>query len=109
MTENARGAVATAMRGMSQIHSRGYGLSMKNPIYVSIAFGKAERNVVCCLFKKDGHETCFTVEYGGENAPTLSLAEIGALPTEDVAEPGALSPDDVAEIGALLHEDTKKQ
>ncbi|MDR1037132.1 MAG: PD-(D/E)XK nuclease domain-containing protein [Deltaproteobacteria bacterium] len=51
MSENARGSVAAAIRGMHQIHSRGYGLSMKNPILVSIAIGKAERNIMCCLFK----------------------------------------------------------
>jgi hypothetical protein len=98
MSENARGAVTAAMGGMNQILSRGYGLSMKNPILVSISIGKAERNIVCCLFKKDGHETCISVEYGGENAPSRSHAEMGALSPDDVAEIGALSPDDVAEI-----------
>jgi hypothetical protein len=109
MSENARGAVTAAMGGMNQIHGRGYGLSMKNPVLVSISIGKAESNIVCCLFKKDGHETCITVEYGGENAPSLSHAEMGSLQTEDVAEIGALSPDDAAEIGALPHEDTERQ
>jgi hypothetical protein len=83
MSENARGAVTAAMGGMNQIHGRGYGLPMKNPVLVSVAIGKAERNIVCCLFKKDGHEACITVEYGGENAPSLSHVEMGALPPED--------------------------
>jgi hypothetical protein len=94
MSKNARGAVAAAMRGMHQIHSRGYGLSMKNPILVSIVIGRAERNIVCCLFEKDGHEACITVEYGGEDAPSLSHVEIGALPPQDVAENGPISPED---------------
>ncbi|MDR1036235.1 MAG: AAA family ATPase, partial [Deltaproteobacteria bacterium] len=94
MSENARGAVAAAKRGMGQIHSRGYGLSMKNPILISISIGRSERNIVCCLFKKNGGEACFTVEYGGDNAPSLSHVEIGALPPEDVAGIGALPSDD---------------
>ncbi|MDR1038540.1 MAG: PD-(D/E)XK nuclease domain-containing protein [Deltaproteobacteria bacterium] len=92
ISENARGAVAAAMRGMHQIHSRGYGLSMKNPILVSIAIGKAERNIVCCLFKKDGHEKCITVEFGEENAPSFSHVEIGALPHEDTEPPENTGP-----------------
>jgi hypothetical protein len=95
MSKNAGGAVAVAMRGMHQIHSRGYGLSMKNPILVSIVIGRAERNIVCCLFKKDGHEACITVGYGGEDAPSLSRVEIGALPPEDTEPPeDTVPPDD---------------
>jgi hypothetical protein len=88
--ENDRDAVAAAMRGMHQIHSRGYGLSLDNPIFVSIAIDRAKRNIACCLLKKDGHETSVTVEYGDNETPYLSQTEIGALPSADTGNPEAL-------------------
>jgi hypothetical protein len=62
MTKNAKGADNAVREGMLQIHQRGYGLASKNPIFVSIAIGKAERNIVGCLFQKDGHETPVRIE-----------------------------------------------
>ncbi|MDR1036095.1 MAG: ATP-binding protein [Deltaproteobacteria bacterium] len=60
MAENAGGAAVAVRNGMKQIHGRGYGLASKDPIFVSLAFGKAEKNIVGCIFEKDGKET--TVE-----------------------------------------------
>jgi hypothetical protein len=62
MARNAKGADKAVREGMLQIHRRGYGLASKNPIFVSIAIGKAERNVVGCLFQKDGHETTVKID-----------------------------------------------
>ncbi|MDR1036163.1 MAG: AAA family ATPase [Deltaproteobacteria bacterium] len=61
MTKNARGAVATVREGMKQIRSVGYVPDSKNPVLVSIAIGRAERNIVGCLFEKDGHESVVKV------------------------------------------------
>jgi hypothetical protein len=57
MAKNARGATVAARNGMRQIHERGYGLASKDPVFVSLAFGKAEKNIVGCIFEKDGQET----------------------------------------------------
>jgi hypothetical protein len=62
MAKNARGASAAARKGMDQIHERGYGLASRDPIFVSLAFGKAEKNIVGCIFEKDGQETVVEVE-----------------------------------------------
>jgi hypothetical protein len=62
MAKNANGATAAVREGMNQIHERGYGLSSKDPIFVSIAVGKAERNIVGCLFEKGGQETSVEIK-----------------------------------------------
>ncbi|MDR1035739.1 MAG: PD-(D/E)XK nuclease domain-containing protein [Deltaproteobacteria bacterium] len=62
MLENARGANTAIRKGMLQIRQRGYGLASKYPVFVSIAIGKAERNIVGCIFEKDGQETVIDVE-----------------------------------------------
>ncbi|MDR1037230.1 MAG: ATP-binding protein [Deltaproteobacteria bacterium] len=60
MAKNARDANVAVRNGMKQIHEKGYGLASKDPIFVSLAFGKAEKNIVGCIFEKNGQET--TVE-----------------------------------------------
>jgi hypothetical protein len=62
MAKNARGATVAARNGMKQIHERGYGLASKDPIFVSLAFGKAEKNIVGCIFEKDGQDTTVEVK-----------------------------------------------
>jgi hypothetical protein len=57
MAENADGADAAARAGMDQISKKDYGKASERPVLVSIAIGREERNIVACLFEKDGHET----------------------------------------------------
>jgi hypothetical protein len=57
MTKNARGAAQAARAGMKQIHARGYGRASDRPVLVSLAIGREERNVVGCLFERDGQVT----------------------------------------------------
>jgi hypothetical protein len=57
VTKNAKGAARAARAGMDQIHRRGYGGASETPVLVSLAVGKEERNIVGCLFKKNGRET----------------------------------------------------
>ncbi|MDR1036129.1 MAG: ATP-binding protein [Deltaproteobacteria bacterium] len=62
MAKNASGANVAVRNGMKQIHERGYGLASKDPIFVSLAFGKAEKNIVGCIFEKDGKETAVEIK-----------------------------------------------
>ncbi|MDR1037605.1 MAG: PD-(D/E)XK nuclease domain-containing protein [Deltaproteobacteria bacterium] len=62
MTKNSRGADHAVREGMNQIHTRGYGRSSDNPILVSLAIGREERNIVGCLFERDGQERKVEVE-----------------------------------------------
>ncbi|MDR1314082.1 MAG: ATP-binding protein, partial [Deltaproteobacteria bacterium] len=64
MTENANGAATAARAGMDQIHGRGYGQASEAPVLVSLAIGKAERNIVGCIFKRDGRETALEFQDG---------------------------------------------
>jgi hypothetical protein len=54
MTKNSRGAAQAARTGIKQIHARGYGRASDHPILVSLAIGREERNIVGCLFERDG-------------------------------------------------------
>jgi hypothetical protein len=47
---------------MVQMLRKGYGLSSPRPIRVSLAIGKAERNIVACRFKGDGKETAVRIK-----------------------------------------------
>ncbi|MDR1039973.1 MAG: PD-(D/E)XK nuclease domain-containing protein [Deltaproteobacteria bacterium] len=60
--KNARGGAAAAKAGMVQMLRKCYGLSSPRPIRVSLAFGKAERNIVACRFKGDGKETVVKIQ-----------------------------------------------
>ncbi|MDR1082057.1 MAG: ATP-binding protein [Deltaproteobacteria bacterium] len=62
VSDDARGAAAAVRAGMDQIHERGYGRATDNPVLVSLAVGRAERNIVGCLFERDGQETAVEVE-----------------------------------------------
>jgi hypothetical protein len=64
ISENAGGAARAVREGMKQIRGRGYGRASGTPVLVSIAIGRAERNVAGCLYEKDGRET--EVEIGIE-------------------------------------------
>jgi hypothetical protein len=64
ITENAKGAAAASRSGMDQIHRRGYGGASETPVLVSLAIGKAERNIVGCIFKRNGRETALRIEAG---------------------------------------------
>jgi hypothetical protein len=84
MARNAKGADKAVREGMLQIHHGGYGLASKNHILVSIAIGKAERNVVGCLFEKDGHETAVKIEdRAATEKPSPSGEKPNALPPGD--------------------------
>jgi hypothetical protein len=72
LSKNAKGGPAAVREGMDHIHERGYGLASKNPIFVSVAIGRAERNIVCCLFEKDGHETFVKVDLKDKAKPSIS-------------------------------------
>ncbi|MDR1082026.1 MAG: ATP-binding protein [Deltaproteobacteria bacterium] len=58
MSDDIAGGHKAARAGMIQIHDRGYGLASGNPVLVSLAIGRKERNIVSCLFEKNGHEMC---------------------------------------------------
>ncbi|MDR1035735.1 MAG: PD-(D/E)XK nuclease domain-containing protein [Deltaproteobacteria bacterium] len=62
MTKNSRGAAQTVRAGMKQINARGYGRASDRPILVSLAIGREERNIVGCLFERDGQVTKVRVE-----------------------------------------------
>jgi hypothetical protein len=64
MAENADGADAAVRAGMDQIIKKDYGEASERPVLVSIAIGREERNIVACLFEKDGRETA--VEFDGK-------------------------------------------
>ncbi|MDR1039933.1 MAG: ATP-binding protein [Deltaproteobacteria bacterium] len=70
IVKNARGGSAAAKAGMAQMLGKGYGLSSLRPIRVSLAIGKAERNIVACRFKGDGEET--VVKIRGSEKPASS-------------------------------------
>ncbi|MDR1036052.1 MAG: ATP-binding protein [Deltaproteobacteria bacterium] len=81
ISKNAKGADKAVREGMLQIHSRGCGLASKNPILVSIAIGKSERNVVGCLFQKDGQETTVNIEdRAAKEKPSPSGKKSNKLP-----------------------------
>ncbi|MDR1312524.1 MAG: ATP-binding protein [Deltaproteobacteria bacterium] len=67
IAKNAKGA-ARATRatraGMDQIRRKGYGGASETPVLVSLAVGKAERNIVGCLFKRNGRETALKIMAG---------------------------------------------
>ncbi|MDR1312940.1 MAG: ATP-binding protein [Deltaproteobacteria bacterium] len=62
--ENAKRAARAARAGMEQIRRRGYGGASETPVLVSLAVGKAERNIVGCLFKRNGRETALKIKDG---------------------------------------------
>jgi hypothetical protein len=64
ISENANGAARAARSGMDQIYSRGYGGASETPVLVSLAVGKAERNIVGCIFKRNGRETALEFKDG---------------------------------------------
>jgi hypothetical protein len=57
MAEDVIGGPEAALAGMMQIRDRGYGLASGNPILVSLAIGRKERNIVVSIFEMDGQET----------------------------------------------------
>jgi hypothetical protein len=64
ITENANGAARAARAGMDQIHGRGYGGASETHVLVSLAVGKEERNIVGCIFERNGRETSLEFEDG---------------------------------------------
>ncbi|MDR1315012.1 MAG: AAA family ATPase, partial [Deltaproteobacteria bacterium] len=64
ITENAKGAARATRAGMDQIHRRGYGGASETPVLVSLAVGKEERNIVGCIFERNGRETSLKFEDG---------------------------------------------
>jgi hypothetical protein len=65
MADDASGGREAACAGMSQMRRQKYGRASKNPVSVSIAIGRNERNIVACLFAIDGREMC-VYPVGGE-------------------------------------------
>jgi hypothetical protein len=59
MTDDVSGGPEAALDGMMQIRDRGYGLASVNPVLVSLAVGRRERNAVAFIFEKDGRGMCF--------------------------------------------------
>ncbi|MDR1039290.1 MAG: ATP-binding protein [Deltaproteobacteria bacterium] len=67
-TEDGQTGENAALAGMTQIHDRRYGRAFKNPIFVSLAIGREERNIVACRFEIDGTES--TVQIHDPEKPT---------------------------------------
>ncbi|MDR1041751.1 MAG: AAA family ATPase [Deltaproteobacteria bacterium] len=66
MTDDVGGADKAVKAGMVQMREKGCGRSRKEPILVSLAIGRRERNIVACLFKKDGQETAVEIKAAGK-------------------------------------------
>jgi hypothetical protein len=68
MSEDVLGADDAVRAGMLQIDERGYGRSYKDPILVSLAVGRKERNIVACVFKmgRSGSETAVEIWVPGK-------------------------------------------
>ncbi|MDR1314605.1 MAG: hypothetical protein LBQ12_13185 [Deltaproteobacteria bacterium] len=64
ISENAKGAARAARDVMDQIRRRGYAGASETPVLVSLAVGKAERNIVGCLFMGNGGETALMLRDG---------------------------------------------
>jgi hypothetical protein len=56
MATNAKGGEKAARSGMVQARGTGYGLPSDNPILVSIAIGRKEKNVVAFFSERDGQD-----------------------------------------------------
>jgi hypothetical protein len=56
MSTDAQGAGAAARDGLRQIRATGDGLASENPILVSLAISKEDRNIAACLYEIDGRE-----------------------------------------------------
>ncbi|MDR1313670.1 MAG: PD-(D/E)XK nuclease domain-containing protein [Deltaproteobacteria bacterium] len=69
LAENADGAEAAVRAGMDQISKKDYGKASERPFLVSIAIGRRERNIVACLFEKDGRETAVELDGKGQSPP----------------------------------------
>jgi hypothetical protein len=69
MADNADCADAAARAGMDQIGKKDYGKASERPVLVSIAIGRRERNIVACLFEKDGHEAAVEFDGKGQSPP----------------------------------------
>ncbi|MDR1313011.1 MAG: hypothetical protein LBQ12_04775, partial [Deltaproteobacteria bacterium] len=63
------GGDAAARAGMDQISKQDYGKASERPVLVSIAIGRKERNIVACLFEKDGRETAVEFDKNGQPPP----------------------------------------
>ncbi|MDR1041626.1 MAG: ATP-binding protein [Deltaproteobacteria bacterium] len=74
MAKDANGGAKSAMVGISQIHERGYARAFKDPILVSVAIGRKERNIVACRFERDGQGK--DVEIKDPGRPSV-VSEIG--------------------------------
>jgi hypothetical protein len=57
---------------MDQIHRRGYGQASETPVLVSLAVGKEERNIVGCIFERNGREASLIIEDGTCEPPQPS-------------------------------------
>jgi hypothetical protein len=68
MTDDTQGGEISALAGMSQIRERRYGRAFKNPVLVSLAIGREERNIVACRFEVDGKESSVEIHDPGNPA-----------------------------------------
>ncbi|MDR1040137.1 MAG: PD-(D/E)XK nuclease domain-containing protein [Deltaproteobacteria bacterium] len=66
MAKDARRGTEGALAGISQIRKRGYASAFKNPVPVSIAIGRKERNIVACRFEWDGKEKAVEIVEPGK-------------------------------------------
>ncbi|MDR1312728.1 MAG: ATP-binding protein [Deltaproteobacteria bacterium] len=64
ITKNAKSAARAARAGLDQIHLRGYGGASETPVLVSLAIGNEERNIVGCIFERNGRETSLMINAG---------------------------------------------
>jgi hypothetical protein len=59
MADDANSGSEADWAGMNQIRKQKYGLASDNPVRVSIAIGRNERNIVACLFSIDDARCAF--------------------------------------------------
>ncbi|MDR1040600.1 MAG: hypothetical protein LBR80_10655, partial [Deltaproteobacteria bacterium] len=77
MAEDAEGADAAVRAGMRQMLEKGYGRSLDDPILVTLAIGRKERNIVACRFRKDGRETEAEIRIKGQANSLAARRPIG--------------------------------
>ncbi|MDR1040487.1 MAG: ATP-binding protein [Deltaproteobacteria bacterium] len=66
MSEDAQGGEISAQVGMNQIVEKRYGRAFKNPVLISLAIGREERNVVACRFEINGEKSIIEIDNQGK-------------------------------------------
>jgi hypothetical protein len=58
MTDDVAGGQVASSAWIKEMHDSGCGMTSENAVLVSLAIGRRERNIVVCIFEKEGQEMC---------------------------------------------------